>query len=40
MADRLLANHERTGRIVIERNAIGIRTGKKGWRILEVKLVA
>lgn len=39
MADRLLANHERTGRIVIERNAIDVRTGKKGWRILEVKLV-
>lgn len=40
MADRLLANHERTGRIVIERNVIDVRTGRKGWRILEVKLVA
>lgn len=35
MVDRLLNNHESAGRIVIERNAVDGRTGKKGWRILE-----
>ncbi|MDE2761440.1 MAG: hypothetical protein OXK74_01475 [Gemmatimonadota bacterium] len=33
--DRLLAERETAGRIVIERNAINPRTGQKGWRILE-----
>ncbi len=35
VADQLLAARERTGRLVIERNAVDVRTGKKGWRILE-----
>ena len=35
MVERLLTDNERTGRIVIERDAIKVRTGKKGWRILE-----
>lgn len=34
-ADRLLEKLETAGRIVIERDAIDPRTGRRGWRILE-----
>ena len=34
-ADRLLADLEKAGRIVIERGAVDVRTGVRGWRILE-----
>ena len=36
-ADRLLADLEKAGRIVIERGAVDVRTGVRGWRILEVR---
>lgn len=35
-ADRLLRGLEAAGRIVIERDAVDVRTGVRGWRILEV----
>ena len=34
--DRMLVAMEKAGRVVIERNATCQRTGKRGWRILEV----